>query len=67
MNQKYPKALADVNKVIKLTDLDPLNYFLRGKIHYSLYEQKLAYQDFLKAKELGYRSEELAYWLKKSR
>jgi len=67
LNQKFPKALTDVNKVIKLSDQDPLNYFLRGKIHFSLYEQKLAYQDFLKSKELGYRSEELAYWLKKSR
>lgn len=67
LNQKFTKALADVNKAIKLSENDALSYFLRGKIHYSLFEQELAHQDFVKAKALGYRSEELAALLKKTR
>lgn len=67
LEQKLQKALIDINKLIGLNSIDPFNYFLRGKIMYGLYERKSAYQDFMKAKTLGYTSDELSSWIKKTK
>lgn len=67
MWHKYPKAMADVNRLIVLQPKEPINYFLRGKINYAMYERKMANFDFTKAKEFGYKSEELDLWIKRTK
>lgn len=53
MNKNY-KALEDVNAYLSKNINDEYAYFLRGQIKLQLWEKKSAYDDFLRAKLLGY-------------
>ena len=57
---KNAKALDDVNQYIQKYPDDEYAYFLRGQVKLQQWEKLSAYEDFLKAKSLGYDTEAVA-------
>ncbi|MCL1942717.1 MAG: tetratricopeptide repeat protein [Candidatus Azobacteroides sp.] len=64
-SEKPSKALDDVNTYLKQYPDDEYAYFLRGKIKLALWETAGAYEDFQRAKLLGYDTEKINEMLRK--
>ncbi len=60
------KASADLRAVGESQRDNPYFYFLRGRVRYEQFDKTAALEDFRKAKELGYESDIVEEWLKKS-
>lgn len=61
------RSSADLQEVASIEFANPTFYFLRGQLRLKQFDKVAARSDFKKAEELGFESELLAPWIKKTK